>query len=224
MHSQKSSKEILRNCPVKVRFAGFESTTTQLANAGWDLSMEQEHSYDGLNIRLAMRHGDRDAAFYGISAPTRVPFDMMLQMRSIAFEQPQMFHKFYETICFDIIHIGQGIKFRVFPEQRPVMAFSPFDASPMLEELRTEDFDIRHFQFFKSAPAAKELIVDPKTVPELLDLVLKIQSETNKDIKARERSRENLERMRSGDFDGGDLRGNLRPHSTVQAQIITLAV
>lgn len=71
-------------------------------------------------------------------------------------------------------------------------------------------------KFFKVANAtAKDLIVHPDQVPELLEVILKCQAGTQKDIRKRDQSRSNYEKY--GEH-------GVKPAHEVQAQIITLAI
>lgn len=214
----KSDKALLHQLPVRVIFAGFESDTLTLGQAGWDLSLEQHMSMSTPRpqLRLAMRHGSKENALYAITHPVDVRHTDILGAHHDGFK----LKSFYESIVFMVAHIQTGISFRtVMPEHSRAGAsflrdsFMPFDPTP--QKLTEEE--IKDFKFFKVAKEPQELIVDPKQVHELLDMILKMQGPEQKEIRARDRSRANHEAYRSGEM------FNTKPAHTVQAQIITLA-
>lgn len=213
MHMQKLGVDlpkVLRNIPAEVRFAGFLSDTMTLANAGWDLSIRQqidERTYGRPELQLAMRFKTKYAEMYAITAPHPVKINDVIRAWTDGIDM-------IAKIGFDVIHMGPDIRFMVMPFRNAVGLFSD-----SFEPLRTDIYEtvreekISDFKFFKTAkPTVKDLIVDPKDVPELLDLVLKAQKPMLDKIKSRERSRENEDW----------LRGTLKPAHEVQAQIITL--
>lgn len=218
--SERAIKHLLHSLPVEVIFAGFRGTTLSLAQAGWDLSMRQQIGYGGeYEMQLALRHGDQQNAIYALSHPLRLRHGEIYG----AMQDNLRLAQFMASQVFDIQHVYRNIEFMRIPMQHSSRSgflsdWQGVDARPQ-EMVATERIDIREFKFFKVAnEAAKELIVHPDQVPELLDLILKAQAGSQKEIRAREKSRENLAEYRSGDmFDKG------KPAHQVQAQIITLA-
>jgi hypothetical protein len=204
-------KEMLYSLPVRVDFAGFQSDTLTLGRAGWDLSIKQDFDL-GLyrEIQLAMRHGTRETALYCLSHPVReVEVYQYLQ-------DPRGYHKFFKDIGFTIAYAANDIHF-----QMPIRsaasfrsAFRAFDPRPQERE-EMENVSIKDFSFFKTAQEEpKELIVDPQTVSELLDKIIKTQGPEMAEIRARENKRRN---STSNAF------GTVKPAHNVMAQIITLA-
>lgn len=208
-----SAKELLHQMPVEVHFAGFKSDTYSLGQAGWDLSLNQQLSPSSarMGVQLAMRHGDRENALYALSHHVEVPYEAIMRGR-MGFEGMV---QFFRSIFFNIMHVAPGFRFQVMPIRGSFSAnFSAFDPTPqqIVEE------DIRDFKFFKTGTTEmKDLIVSPEQVPELLDVILKIQGKGQNDIRARARSRENFQAYQSGEM------FETKPARTVQAQIITLA-
>lgn len=217
MLTPQSAKELLHSLPCAVRFSGFTSDTVKLAQQGWDLSMEQHAGmYGDYNLQLAMRHGDKHFALYALSAPLQLRGHELHRIKN----DPMSYSRFFIDYGFDIMYLAndirmvtvnqmasQGVSFRRD-------SFFPIDPTP---QVRHEE-SIQDFKFFKVIDeGAKELIVTPESVPELLALVLKAQNSTQAEIKQRMRSRENYQQY-------GDTRGNLRPATKVAASIVTLAV
>lgn len=207
--TQKLGKELLHSLPVMVTFAGFKSDTLTLAKEGWDLSMRQSAEYD-FELTLAIRH--ERANLHGISAP--LSFRREEAFRS--FSDMHLYAEFLAQACFRIVCVAPEIQFRIMPVNGPVTWAGDFSAIDPFPQERHEA-SIKDFKFFKvSNPTLKDIIVSPEQVPELLDLVMKAQKPTQEAIKARMRSRENTEWVRS------NMHG-VKPAHHVQAQIITLA-
>jgi hypothetical protein len=204
----KSAKELLYSLPIKVLFAGFNSTTIALGQSGWDLSMKQQLNLNGdFELQLAMRMGDRANALYAISHPTII--------RRHAYEQCKRdlvhYTNFFSHQYFEIAHVSPGFQFKILPMMNATSFVNAFEPINPLPQERHED--VRDMKFFKVAQAtAKDLIVHPDQVPELLEVILKCQQSTQKEIKSRDRSRENA------------MNYGAKPAHEVQAQILTLAV
>lgn len=205
----------IRSLPIEVRFAGFTSTTLALANAGWDLSMKQnmdmrEHRPE---MQLAMRYKPFSGpGMFAISSPLRMDYGFARELMHKSAErvyEGELMHALAK-LGFDIIHMGNDVRFVVQPMRHQGLgtfadSFHPIDPRPQYVEERLSDF-----KFFKVAsPKIQDIIVNPRDVPELLELVLKAQKPMLDGVKRRERSRENEMEM--------------RPAQEVMAQIITLA-
>lgn len=212
MLTQNSAKEILHSLPIDVAFAGFRGNTLSLAQAGWDLSMDQRHDrYGEYTMRLAMRHSG--AKLYALSQMIRLPYGRIGAATSSMHEYAQLLASMY----FVIEHVAPEFQFHVMPVQSVGSFSRGFQAIDPFPQERVERESIRDFKFFKvSNPELKDIIVDPSQVPELLGMVLRAQEKTMKEVRSRERSRENTQRVRE------NMSGT-KPAHHVQAQIITLA-
>lgn len=217
--SEKEIRQILHSIPIEVIFAGFRGNTLALAQAGWDLSMRQVMSPFGeYEMQLAMQWGDRASAVYALSHPVRLRASEVIgrSRQSNHYEWSQ----FLAQQVFQIGHVSNGIRFQVIPVRAmSVGAFASewegIDARP---QERNGEVDIKDFKFFKVAKqSVKDLIVSPDQVPEMLDIILKLQAKGQKEIRAREKSRENFRQYNSGEM------FETKPAHEVQAQIITLA-
>ncbi len=215
MHTLQSAKELLYSIPIDVHFAGFRSNTLELAKSGWDLSMRQEMSMRSpyTEMQLAMRQGNRETGLYMLSHPIemdplRARHEMSNQLN---------FAKFLSQIYFEIGYAANDIRFQMIPTRGMTFA-SSFEAIDPHPQERTQEASIRDFKWFKvSNPNIQDLIVHPDQVPELLSLVLKTQSEQQKDIRQKNKSRANHEAYRSGEM------FETKPAHKIHAQIITLA-
>lgn len=213
MPTLNSAKDFLYNAPVEVYFAGFKSDTFTLGRSGWDLSLQEGWSPRGpdYELRLALRH--EGARLYAITNSINLRAS---ELYSAATEKLRTYQHLV-SIPFHVQVIGNSIEFRhvqsIMSSGLMRDSFQPINSVPEMGEL-TEN--IRDFKFFKTInPTMKDIVVDPSQVPELLDMILKVQRPTQEQIRKREKSRENLEWMRNG-FE-------VKPAHQVQAQIITLA-
>jgi hypothetical protein len=111
----------------------------------------------------------------------------------------------------------------VFPsDQRLIIqgpssgSFSPISGWPerLPDTARWEDVQFDQFiPFRKFDPGAPEVVVAPDSVPELMDMILKLQDPAQKEIRERQRQREREDNRIS----------IVHPFAHVKAQIITLA-
>lgn len=212
--AEQRAKEILHSLPIPVRFFGFEGTTLSLAASGWELSMRQFNSHFGMEMQLAMKIGREFEEMFALSAPIRVDFGDLHRMT----DNRHHYAEFLSRLYFEIQYVAPGFKFRIMPQMGNASSFlnswQGVDARPQVRE--ETEIDIRNFKFFKMAnPSLKDIIVSPEQVPELMNMVLKAQEATMKEVRAREKSRENLQKFREEMMD-------VKPAHRIQAQIITL--
>ncbi len=138
--------------PHRVIFAGFESTTTRLQQAGWQLSAEQ--LMDRMSVRLALK----------------------LQMAGLYMVAEQQDCDFYnrrhEPMTFHIKHCSSNM---VIQMMETVFNFKPIDAYPQMTESprkSIEDFGI----FAPLLARTEEIIIEPQSVAECLELIKKMQA------------------------------------------------
>jgi hypothetical protein len=215
-----SAKEVLSSFPIPVRFAGFQSDTLRLANAGWELSVREGRSdiWGEHQLQLAMTH--RGVNQYVISHPIRIENRELYR----AVSEPGFYATYVSGLCFEIMAMAPTIQFHRVPTSfgthvsRFSDLFQPIDASPQLAEFE----DMKDFRFFRTAnPSVKDIIVLPEMVPDLLAKVLEAQGPMMDEIKKRERSRENLEQYRAA-VAAHDL-PRIKPAHEVQLQLVTLS-
>ena len=158
--------------PHRVFWAGFETTTTRLQQAGWNLSAEEDFRRGA--IRLAMKH--EPLKLYGVSEPVEHYYGGRTM-----FEEPLLFRVRYMSSRLDVV-INDNL-----------MNFSPIDAYP--QTMTIERKSIEDFKIF-AAPLARteEIIVDPNDVQAMLDHIRKLQAPEQADIRARNAARERRER------------------------------
>ena len=152
--------------PCRVIFAGWESTTSRLQQAGWQLSSEQDFNVN--TVRLALRF-----------EPAR--------LFMIAEAQPwEFFKERSEAPTFHIRHAATDMHI-VLTESS--FDFRPFDAAPQLTTAvrrSIEDYGI----FAPCLARTEEIIVEPATVAGLLEQIKSLQAPELAAIRERNRQAE----------------------------------
>lgn len=187
------------NFPLRVHMYGMDGTTQSLQSAGWSVSMKQE-VYDH-RIQLAMHH--EQLKLFALSQP--VDLDYM-----------KLAHSSYQAE-FNIEYLASRMEIIVRDLDpgyfgRHFETFNPVDCEPRFETLTRKS--IEDFMIFRPLNHSKNVIVDPNDVPGLMEMILKAQSPMQQEIRARQRSMENMAYV----IDAG-----LMPAQTIHAQIITVA-
>lgn len=182
-------EQILRSAPVRVRFAGFESTTYELQRSGWELAIHYDNMRD--SSHLALKHSP--TGFTGISQSTR--FDQIGLLRSDPFG-------WAKHVCFNIERINANTFLQSMHGSLD-MNFIAIDATPQLVEL-PKQVNLTDLILFKPILAETELVVKPDDmeVRELLKIIESKQEITMKDVRERQRRRQaraNLGNEVSGD-------------------------
>ncbi len=194
---------VIRNPLSRVFFAGFQSTTLDLQRAGWQLSMEQHFSYDGLSLRLALKHEA------GRVLAITHPVSSYHLHRAMGFKE-------MAPIDFQIAWIGNDARFHIMAEMRP-MSFNPISAIPEFQDIKDLSFE-EAIPFRPLNPNAPEIIIPPSSVPELMDMILKLQDPKQKEI--RDNVRRDAWRRDVGAKIGDE---GYKPAADIKAQIIALA-
>lgn len=169
--------------PCRVIFAGWESTTTRLQQAGWSLSAEQ--SFEHNTIRLAMRY-----------APARLY--MLAESQDFDFYRAAGLSGFDRggAPTFHIRCAGSDI---VVQTMESSFDFLPIDAAPQYVE--TTRKSIEDFGIFATPLArTEEIIVEPETVMGLLEKIKKLQAPELAAIRECNRMRDRTEPMRRQQF------------------------
>lgn len=160
---------VIMSQPHEVRFAGFTSTTTQLQQAGWRLAAEQDIYRDSL--RLLARHDN--AGLYLVADQVGLNYFQFAQ-------RP-------ERLVFHVSYVARALEcLRV---DFPFDAFKSIDAMPQVVPMnrqRIEDFEI----FATPLVRTEEIIVEPQSVAECLELIRKMQAPELAQIRKRNQYRE----------------------------------
>lgn len=145
--------------PLRVHWAGWETTTFRLQKCGWKLSAYQD--IRGSRIQMALRHDGLQIE--GITNELSYEYERALDMRE---------RDYVNSIVLTVQRmLGEQVMLRTVGE---LPMWSPVDAEPRYTEekiVRLEDF--AHF----AGPLIRtnEIIVPEESVPELLERILKMQ-------------------------------------------------
>lgn len=161
----------LLSAPIDVVWGGWTATTTQLQQAGWEISAEQDIQY--ATLRIALRH--RDFRMYGLSQ--RIPVDYFeMARRNIPMK-----------LTIRIEHMASQLNLNII-ETSGLSGFAPVDAYPQMVD--TQRKSIEDFKIFATPLArTEEIIVDPSQVGELLEKIKKAQAQGQSEIRERNRLR-----------------------------------
>lgn len=177
--------------PHAVHFAGWKTTTYDLQRAGWRLSAMQEPRMG--RIQLAMHL--EPVNLYMVAD--------ILEMDFIGFHRDLMHRRELTFVVRRVVGrdvvTAPGIDFS---------RFAPIDAEPAYEMRAPKS--IRDFNIF-AVPLARteEIIVEPQSVQECLDLIKRLQAPQLADVRQRNRMRE--------------CAGEPGPQQVFHAQILSLA-
>lgn len=167
--------------------------STHLQQAGWELSAEQ--SYMDATLRIAVRN--RDFQVYGMSEKVRL--DFFRESRYIEMPAVSIQWMVNKAIITDLVE--------------DLSKFNPIDAMPQM--MNIEKRDIEDFSIFATPLArTEEIIVEPGTVAECLDIIKKIQLPEQGAIRERKRLAESRE--------GRDMTSAV-PRQKFHAQILSIA-
>lgn len=169
---------------VKVHWAGWESDTLRLQQAGWQLSMEEDVCRRV--ARLALKHPH--FKMYGLS-----------EMVDINRSNPM--NPYHQEMRLVMRQMASELVVRLMDN---FSKFQAIDAEPLFiqEEIRS----IEDCRIFRPIRQAEQQIIVPKhSVPELLDQILKLQDPKQYEI--REKKRKEIRRfMREAtDIEAGQL-------------------
>lgn len=169
----------LLSAPHEVYFCGFVSTTARLQQAGWQLSVSQDN-YRG-TLQLALKNKD----FGGYMIADEVRYSGFRTM-----DPHEELRFVVRRVNADVLIHSCSIDFS---------QFSPIDAMPQI--CTTERKSIKDFNIF--APAlvrTEEIIIEPQSVAECLDLIRKMQAPDLAALRERNRKRDLSEPMQQQNF------------------------
>lgn len=145
--------------PLRVHWAGWDTTTYQLQKCGWKLSAYQD--IRGSRIQMAFRHDGLQIE--GITAELPYEYERALDMRE---------RDYVNGVVLNVQRmLGEQVLVR---SNGDIPLWSPIDAEPRYTEARiTRLEDLAHF----AGPLIRtnEIIVPEESVPELLERILKMQ-------------------------------------------------
>lgn len=170
----------IRSAPLPVHFAGFESDTLRLQNAGWQLSVEQDRDiYTGCYaIHLVGKH--EGAATFMYCNPVRLdPGELFHSYRE---------HGYPKHIEFHVAHVAPNFNMRIMTMESTA-SFRPIDARP--EMIESKDVSLEDLAIFKPVNVSEdfEIYLNKKDESEILDLLLQKQDPKQKEIRENRRHR-----------------------------------
>lgn len=188
--------EAILSLPIDVHMAGFQSNTFALQNAGWELAADQDIRYQKLWILI--RHPMWKLA--GFSQP--IDFDYFYYAQASRFSGARI----------DIKSLRSQDSFRFVEVNSNISSFLPIDATP--EFVYREEKSLMDFKIFKTIDHMKDIVVEPSSVPELMEHILRLQSPKQAEIRERVRKEKARE----------DFWNSAEPSNpeVVQAQVITM--
>jgi hypothetical protein len=188
--------------PHHVIWAGWETTTPRLQQAGWEIAAEQDFNYDG--CRLVMRHQGMQCVAITNSVTFYKQAMLMDRYRGDLRADPRL--------TFHVVRMSWrgGLAIEADPNHMP--KFSLIDAYPqmsMREIKNIEDMGI----FATPLVRTQELIVDESEVSAILAKLVEAQKPEQERIRDRKRLRESRE----------GLMLDADPQMKFHAQILSIA-
>lgn len=190
--------------PHRVIWAGFETTTPRLQQAGWEIAAEQDFMSDA--VRLVMRHQDMQCM--AVTNAVRF-YDLAHRMHINPMARYQAEAGRDWLLTFHVVRMSHKVQFEVMADYRP--NFKLIDAMPQFVDrmyVDVEDMGI----FATPLVRTDELIVDPDEVSSILEKIRAAQVPEQAAIRARERQRESREGLQLG----------AEPQTRFHAQILSL--
>jgi hypothetical protein len=199
--------DYLISTPHRVFWAGFETTTARMQQAGWKLSAHQDVMQMG--VRLAFRHDELD-----MSAITNMIDYFKLAQLSAA-RGGWAADQDIGRLKFDIVRMTSGrmmVETYRDPHDSGTM-WKAIDGKPQFCSRMYQSLE--EFAVFAEVPLTRtqELIVDPNDVQELMSRIIDLQKPEQQRIRDKQRLRESREGL---ELDAG-------PKQVFHAQILSIA-
>lgn len=183
--------------PLRVRWGGWETTTTQLQQGGWELAVHEDFSR--MTIRMTMRH--QGFRMYGVSRSLDFPF-----MRYAKVEAD------LSQFVIEIVQMGTNVTINMMEIGDPFAGMKAIDAYPQFTKMtmkRIEDYGF----FATPLVRTQELIVDPSEIGRVLELIKQAQLPEQEAIRKRQQMQASREAL--------DL--TTIPQQTFHAQLLSVA-
>lgn len=185
---------MIKGGPCRVTFAGWQSTTPRLQQAGWQLAAE--HCWDRDQVRLVMNHEGLRMQMYAESdwrPLAQGPFgsrDQHMYAAASARDDADLNDRRYPS--FHVVHVANQLHIKVFDVES--FGFEAIDARTSFIESESKSMD--DFKIWM-APLVKteEIIVEPDTVADLMAKIRQMQQPELQAIRERNRRMERGEAM-----------------------------
>lgn len=207
----------LQSAPVKVRFAGWESTTHQLQVSGWQLSIREHldlYMRPDLSIQLAMKH--EQARLFALARPLSI--DMGEIHEALHLGRFDSFINFMKDKVFEVFCVSPTIEERYIIEGKAPIEppkFMPIDAAPQYEKINMGNFSLEDLAIFRPINPDSEIVVHPEIIPKLMEDIRKAQAPKQKEI--REKLRKQALREKGNEMNG------YNPAKDIKAQIVVVS-
>lgn len=189
----------------KVLWAGWESDTLRLQQAGWEVSAEQ--SIERLNYRFAFKHPNY--RIYGLT--NLIKYDN--------FYDAYMHGQFVNELPpLTIQYMASRMEIRLLDN---LTKFQPVDCVPNLS-INEQIKSIEDFMIFRPIAKEGEIIVAPETVPELLDLIIKKQDPKQKELRELKRKQWRQFTREINEGTVVNFEQEFDPRKNIVAQLITV--
>ncbi len=166
------------NPNVHIHWAGFRSTTFELGQQGWELRTQEDYS----SLRLgfaALNH-----KFRCVLIGQMIEFDFFAHVNQ---EVPKIAQIYDIKFNCDLLSAETRILKQEWPEPSKMKT-----VEHVPEVINTEITKIKDMFLFRPAPK-QEILVEPASVPDALDLILKMQS--SKQVELREKQKQMVKRQ-----------------------------
>lgn len=165
----------LMSVPIDLYWAGWRTTTAELARNGWDISVREDYMRDAFQMVMQFKHG-RGNTIYGMTSA--IPYRELVHAEA---------HMLQQMIGPLMVRLCTELRIEVHTTSLEEWTFQPAEAAyPSLVE--REIRSIKDLKLFKTIPQQKEIqevIIDEPTLDEILELALEKQSPKQAEIRER---------------------------------------
>lgn len=167
----------LKNQPVKIYMAGWESDTFKLQNAGWQVSVEEmdDPSSFSRKIRVALKHPH--LKLYCLTDSNHYDHG----------DEEWMKHYGRPTIELTVRSIACDMQVMVMPDDFSM--FQPVDARPSFDSSVRDNYrNIEEFKIFRPLAPEKQIIIPNESVGELLSKIEGMQEPYQEQLREEKRT------------------------------------
>lgn len=172
------SLDRLLSAPIDVLFMGFSSTTYAMQRCGWRLAAHEEPGRSTIQLAAELEFGGGNKIRM-ISDPCRFDY---FDWRREAMRDPRSMGL--------VFHMNRVAADFIAPARAEFASFRAIDAEPQFI-YADEPRKLSDFHIFARPEVREEIIVEPSSVAECLDIIRKLQAPDLAKIRERNRMREN---------------------------------
>lgn len=201
---------LFASAPVKVNFAGFISTTADMADHGWEMVLEKHYNISHHDIELftAFRHTKSKALLKGVVVGVgEWRYRIMEIMSGRAISMIDAVKAMYINIQF----VANDTRFQFIPETMARPTLQAVDMRPQIDHFQIDEVALEDICPFKQVQVSEdfEIYLNQKDEAEILEYVLKRQDPKQREIRKNKRRREWLEQGSEGTDSRADIRAQL---------------